>query len=363
MFVGFVGLIVYMEDRTEALVQRLLRDPSFQRWAMGDAFPDSSESDSSDTNWEAWAKQSAAHRRAVHEARQTVQTMQFAAPSVDPDVVDTAWARFDSARSAATSPPAEQGSRRRRPPRRRARSTAQRTGYAWAAAALLAVMALTIFLVRGYDRTSAEQTVRTAYGERTTVAVTDDIRATLAGNSTLRYGEDAPHQLTLEGEARFEVEPRADTEAPVTVQTPDGTVRVMGTTFTVSHWDATTDVVLASGVVKVTAASEAVSSTTMAPGDWVTFDDEHGIQQQRTTNPDAYQSWTTDTIVFDDTPVEDIATRIERFYGYEVVIEEESIRSARVSGAVENELAVLIDGLQRILDRPIERTDERIIIQ
>ena len=356
MFVGFVGLIVYMEDRTEALVQRLLRDPSFQRWAMGDA-------PTSNDDWKAWAEQSPAHTRALREARQTFRSFQFAAPSVDPDVVDTAWARFDSARSVDTTSPAEQGSRRRRPPRRRARSTAQRTGYAWAAAALVAVMALTILLVRGYDRTSTEQTVRTAYGERTTVAVTNDIRATLAGNSTLRYGEDAPHQLMLEGEARFEVEPRADTEAPVTVQTPDGTVRVMGTTFTVSHWDATTDVVLASGVVKVTAASEAVSSTTMAPGDWVTFDDAYGIQQQRTTNPDAYQSWTTDTIVFDDTPVEEIATRIERFYGYEVIIEEESVRSNKISGAVENELAVLIDGLQRILDRPIERTDERIIIQ
>lgn len=356
MFVEFVGLIVCMEDRTEALVQRLLRDPSFQRWAMGDA-------PASDAEWEAWAEQSPAHARALREARQTFRSFQLAAPSVDPEVVDKAWARFDSARSAATTPPAEQASRRRRPSRRRARSTAQRTEYAWATAALVAVMALAILLVRGYDRTSTEYTAHTAYGERTTIAVTDDVRATLAGNSTLRYSEDAPHQLMLEGEARFEVEPRTDAEAPVTVQTPDGTVRVMGTTFTVSHWDAVTDVVLASGVVKVTPASEAVSATTMAPGDWITFDDEHGIQQQRTTNPDAYQSWTTDTIVFDDTPVEKIATRIERFYGYEVVIEDPSVRSAKVSGAVENELAVLIDGLQRILDRPIERTDERIIIQ
>jgi len=355
VFVEFVGLIVCMEDRTEALVQRLLRDPSFQRWAMGDA-------PASDADWEAWAKQSPAHARALREARKTFRSFQFAAPSVDPEVVDTAWARFDSVRQSTTTSPAERTSRRRRGPRRRSRHAARRTAYAWVAAALVAVIAFGIVLMQGYD-SDTEQVVRTAYGERTTVMVADDIQATLGGNSTLTYAKDTPHQLTLQGEARFEVEPRADTEAPVTVQTPDGTVRVMGTTFTVSHWEATTDVVLASGVVEVTPASEAVSPKTMAPGDWITFDNEQGIQQQRTTNPEAYQSWTTDTIMLDDTPVAGIAERIERFYGYEVVIEDDAVRTTELSGAVENELDVLIEGLRGILERPIEQTDGQIIIR
>ncbi|PEN04996.1 hypothetical protein CRI93_14135 [Longimonas halophila] len=348
-----------MKDRTEALVQRLLRNPSFQRWAMGDA----SASDA-DTDWEAWAAQSADHAQAVREAKRTIESVAWVAPEAPPEDVDAAWervARAQKAEQAAKDAPPSRSPRRARRPARR-RSVRRRTA-AWGAAALAALLALGIVLLQYQSPSAAEQVVQTAYGERMHVDVATGIQATLTGNSTLRYAEDAPYRLTLQGEARFDVAPRTDEEQPVEVTTPDGTVRVMGTTFTVSHWRATTDVVLASGVVAVTPASEAAVSTTMAPGDWVTFDNEEGIQQQRTTNPDAYQSWTADTIVFDNTPVSRIAERIEHVYGYNVVIEDASVRTEEVSGAVENELAVLIDGLQQILGRPIERIDQRIIIQ
>lgn len=362
MFVGFVGLIVYMEDRTEALVQRLLSDPSFQRWAMGDASAHATDTDWADTDWEAWAAQSPAHTEALREARRTIESVEWTAPEAPPEAVDAAWERVSRTQTDETAAPAPRAPRRARRPARRRRSPRRRTA-AWATAALIAMLALGVVLMQYPSGTAAEQVVRTAYGERTQVDVGPGIQATLAGNSTLRYDDDAPHQLTLQGEARFDVAPRTDADAPVEVHTPDGTVRVMGTTFTVSHWETTTDVVLASGVVAVTPASEASTSTEIAPGDWITFDDNDGIQQQRTTNPDAYQSWTTDTIVFDDTPVALIAERIERVYGYEVVVEDASVRTMTVSGAVENELSVLINGLQGILGRPIERTDQRIIIQ
>ncbi len=359
MFVGFVGLIAYMKDRTEALVQRLLRNPSFQRWAMGDASaPDAH------TDWEAWAAQSPDHAQAVREAKRTIESVAWVAPDASLEAVDAAWQRVARAREAEQvtedTPQPSSPRRARRPARHR---SAHRRPAIWAAVALTALLALGIVLLQYQNPDATEQVVQTAYGERTQVNVATGIQATLTGNSTLRYTDDTPHRLTIQGEARFDVDPRTDEEQPVEVETPDGTIRVMGTTFTVSHWRATTDVVLASGVVAVTPASETAVSTTMAPGDWVTFDNEEGIQQQRTTNPAAYQSWTADTIVFDNTPVARIAERIEHVYGYNVVIEDASVRTEEVSGAVENELSVLIDGLQQILGRPIERIDQRIIIQ
>lgn len=360
MFVGFVALIVYMKDRTESLVQRLLQDPSFQRWAMGDA----SASDAH-TDWEAWAAQSPDHAQAVREAKRTIDSVTWVAPDASSEAVDAAWQRVARARAAAQAtedtPQPSSPRRARRPARHR---PAHRRPAVWgAAAALAALLALGIVLLQYQSPDAAEQVVQTAYGERTQVNVASGIQATLTGNSTLRYTDDNPHRLTIQGEARFDIDPRTDEEPPVEVHTPDGTVRVMGTTFTVSHWTTTTDVVLTSGVVAVTPASEAAVSTTMAPGDWVTFDHEEGIQQQRTTNPAAYQSWTADTIVFDNTPVARIAERIEHVYGYDVIIEDASVRTKDVSGAVENELSVLIDGLQQILGRPIDRVDQRIIIQ
>lgn len=366
MFPVLAIILLYMNDRHEALVEHLLGEPSFQRWAH----PEMLHNAEDDARWRAWAQQSDAHARAVREAKRSVQSVEFSDVMQDPEVVDAAWERLEQVRTAtsvadADTAPARAPNRR---PRRMQRSSSRQYAWTWGATALVVLFAVGIVLVQQPSSIwprfqEAERTVQTAYGERATVSVSNGIVATLSGNSTLTYQDDQPHRLTLRGEARFEVVPRSESRPPVEVHTPDGTVRVTGTTFTVTHWDAHTDVVLATGAVSVEPNTEASASHTLVPGDWVTFNRTRGIQQTQKTNPQAYQSWTTDTIVFDDTPVSAIAARIERTYGYSVAITESSVRNMKISGAIENDLDVLVEGLRGILDRPIERDAQGITIR
>ncbi|MES3629277.1 MAG: FecR domain-containing protein [Longimonas sp.] len=359
-----------MSDRHEALVEHLLGEPSFQRWAH----PEMLHNAEDDAQWRAWAQQSDAHARAVREAKRSVQAVEFSDTMQDPELVDAAWERLEQARTGASMADASTDARTaptrapNRRPRRTKRPSSQRHAWTWGATALVVLFAVGIVLVQQPGTIwpasqETEHTVQTAYGERATVNVSNEVVATLSGNSALTYQDDQPHQLTLRGEARFEVASRNDAQPPVEVHTPDGTVRVTGTTFTVTHWNAHTDVVLATGAVSVASHTDTSAAHTLVPGDWVTFNRSDGIQQTQKTNPQAYQSWTTDTIVFDDTPVSAIAARIERTYGYSVAVTESSVRDMKISGAVENDLDVLIEGLRGILDRPIERDAQRITIR
>jgi hypothetical protein len=58
-----------------------------------------------------------------------------------------------------------------------------------------------------------------------------------------------------------------------------------------------------------------------------------------------------------------VVARIEATYDVQVVVQNPGILDRVVSGSVENDLVVLINGLAQILDRPIDRTGDRIVIR
>jgi len=76
-----------------------------------------------------------------------------------------------------------------------------------------------------------------------------------------------------------------------------------------------------------------------------------------------YTSWASGVLVFDDTPLPEIVERIEATYDVTVVVENPGVLERQVSGSVENDLSVLIEGLSQILERPIDRRGDRIVIR
>jgi len=201
------------------------------------------------------------------------------------------------------------------------------------------------------------------------VTLPDETRIVLNANSRLRYDRNAftegSRVVSVDGEALFDVQPAPQRDNPsFRVVAPDGSIRVLGTTFSVAHRGAGTRVVLSEGRVAVDSRlADRDTTFELKPGELVSFDRQTGQVKRRAVNPRVYTSWASGTLVFDNTPLPEVVARIEATYDVQVVVQNPGILDRVVSGSVENDLVVLINGLAQILDRPIDRTGDRIVIR
>lgn len=170
-------------------------------------------------------------RRIFQLAEKHVSTGQKTSP-ID---VDQEWARF-TARHAPRSPWAVPQSpakvRDLRP-----------TTVAWMRiAAALLLIAAAGFVINFFIGRSAETRFETL-AEATTVNLPDGSIVTLNRNSSLSYARDFNSKLrrvVLQGEAFFEV--TKDAHRPFVIATGEAMVKVVGTSFNVSAYDADPDV-------------------------------------------------------------------------------------------------------------------------
>lgn len=392
----------------------LLEDPSFQAWARGSATPaaaqrwsdwlDGADVDpfSDETSQRPPVPEASARQAAAEAASAILQAIEFRddLPRSEIDV-DRAWERFQAARmrrslrkrtyrdgasasprdadssdatpdvpSSAEAPDSDPPAPR--PPRKPRRHTHRRRSAAQRIGVLLSVLVVAGLTLWWIQQPAGPQVVATTVGERATVDLPDGTQIVLNANSRLRYDPSTyargPRSVTLLGEALFDVTHRPDRPHPsFRVVTEDGTVRVLGTTFSVMRrGDEGTRVVLSEGRVAVDArAGDKRRDTTLVlePGDLVSFDDDTGLIERRRVNPKVYTSWTSGVLVFDQTPVAEIVRRIESTYDVNVVVEDPALLDQVVSGSVENDLGVLVNGLSQILDRPVRRSGNRILIQ
>src|SRR5690625_2926741 len=101
----------------------------------------------------------------------------------------------------------------------------------------------------------------------------------------------------------------------------------------------------------------------MSPGELALFSNSGDGFQVRDVHTDLYTSWTELAWGFDNTPLSDIAKRIESTYGLEVIIKETETAQRKFSGTVTNQnLTYFLEGLNTLLGVPTESDTDTIII-
>ncbi|MEM6825465.1 MAG: FecR domain-containing protein [Pseudomonadota bacterium] len=151
---------------------------------------------------------------------------------------------------------------------------------------------------------------QTRAGELKTIALPDGSSATLntASAIDLEFGSDRRHVQLLTGEALFEVE--ADPARPFVVETPEGTVRVMGTVFSVRSIAGETRVKVAEGAVTTTPA--AAPEEQINTGEGLTF------TENRTAKMAVQQStafaWREGRLIFNSVPLKTVISELDRYY-------------------------------------------------
>jgi len=254
-------------------------------------------------------------------------------------------------------------------------NTTEKSGFAFRkiAAAILALIA-SVFVFYLVENQEAEEIVlQTDFAEMTNIILPDGSEVTLNANSSLRYDADwdeknlpDTRQVWLDGEAFFDIQQVENENGKVKflVHTNDLVVEVLGTSFNVSNRGKTT-VVLKSGKVKIDLPEKIKQeSILMAPGELVEFSRENEEVTHKTVNPDVYSAWTHNQLIFDNTPLSDVADIIENNYGYDVVIKDNLLKERRFNGTVSSEdLNILLSALSETFVIEITTEGNELIIK
>lgn len=156
------------------------------------------------------------------------------------------------------------------------------------------------------------------------IELADGSTVTLNRNSTLRYGEIAGgpdteprRQLTLEGDAFFDIV--RDTARPFVIRTDKLEVEVLGTSFYIDARDGQpeTEVIVESGSVAVRAnAGDSLRLVAGQKAVYAKAADSLLLQNNEDVN---FSSIKTDTLIFNNSSLPEVAFALARHYGVEVL--------------------------------------------
>lgn len=243
-------------------------------------------------------------------------------PELAPEDAAAAWHQAAGADPTAAAPPPDPAriraleatlvaaSRRdARPPLRLVQRPA-----VWMAAAVV------VFLV-GLGWWFQPVTLTAPVGTTHAATLADGSRVELNSGATLRYRRTAPRQVSLRGEAFFEV--ARDENTPFVIETFNAEVRVLGTRFNVRAWPgdalAETIVSVESGLVEVIDRDVPARATRLEAGQTATV-------APKATAPlaphdarlDEATAWRSGGFIFYDQPLGMLFDEIERRYGVEI---------------------------------------------
>ena len=203
-----------------------------------------------------------------------------------------------------------------------------------AAAVLLIAVAVQMTSDGGVSSTTLTVTsteVRTGVGEQRTIDLTDGTQVVLGAASTLRLGDDfggATREVFLDGQAFLRV--RHDSTRPFVVNAGGTRATDLGTAFEVRAYpNEPVRVAVTEGVVEVRRDSGRADSTVLQPGDVAEVSTTGETVVKRQQNVDRLLGWTRGELVFDDTPLSDVARELERWFDVQVRIEDPELRSKR----------------------------------
>ncbi|MDR1273721.1 MAG: FecR family protein [Odoribacteraceae bacterium] len=177
----------------------------------------------------------------------------------------------------------------------------------------------------------------------------DGTRAWLNAETSVRYPvvfEGRTREIFMDGEIFLEV--AKDSERPFIVHTATTTTRVTGTSFNVMAYpgERVTEITLASGKVTVNAGDATLA---LLPGEQARVDNASLETTKHAVNRAYYTSWRAGLFDFDGMNLEELCTRLGRWYNVDFVFVSPPARSRTFTGAVkrDNNLQFMLDFIEK----------------
>ena len=209
-----------------------------------------------------------------------------------------------------------------------------------------------------------EITFSTSNGEQNEWLLSDGSQVILNANSSLSFRKRNPRKVWLDGEGYFQVAKKEETKADFQVITNDLAVRVLGTVFNVNSRNKATEVFLEEGKVNLEFDEKSIPSIEMSPGELVSYSrsNQHLTRKQQ-ANLLENTSWKDGTLVFKDTPLEEVLNDLSEIYGVIFKLKDDSLQEKLISGGVPiKNLQIALETLEGIYGLEIHQVDSTYII-
>ncbi|WPP50767.1 FecR family protein [Catalinimonas niigatensis] len=314
---------------------------SFQNWVLNREEKDV-------LFWENWAKAHPEKRDEIGKAKELVSALAHEQNMSDQQTEAEVWSKINQTLAETEV-------------QRMPRTLAISWYYVAASISLLLIAALGYWTIRQQENTSH---FATGFGETMNIMLPDSTLVTLNASSSLEYTDDwdEPGQdriVWMEGEGFFDVSHRKRQKFIVLTQQAE--VEVLGTRFNVSERRGNTEVILSSGKVALQLEKEKIF---MEPGEKVSYNAEEKVVEKKVVNAEMLTSWRNNQLIFDGTPISEIAQVLEDNYGYVVRMENEAMGDLLFSGTIKaDQVDLLLQALAETHSINIMKQDNILIFK
>src|SRR4030095_3597284 len=240
---------------------------------------------------------------------------------------------------------------------------ARRTKFGWIRIAASVIIVVGIGLL-SYWALNGRVREMTTVAQQTAVNDTlpDGSVVTVNKNSSISYlskfkGET--RQVALKGEAFFSV--KSNKEKPFVISVNDVLITVVGTSFNVKNINGNTEVVVESGIVKVTAAGKTVE---LKANEKVVVDAKDSVLAKEEVKDQLYKYYRTKEFVCDDTPLWKLVEVINEAYQSHVVIGNSALQDMSLTTTFHNEsLEQVLNVISITFDIKVIKEGNTIILQ
>lgn len=203
--------------------------------------------------------------------------------------------------------------------------------YAWMKIAAVFVLLCGAWMM--YNLVNRNETL-SAYQQPLNQTLPDGSEVTLNKNSVLSYSfaaEGGERKVKLEnGEVFFKV--AADKQRPFIIQADEVSIEVIGTSFNVKHTDELTEVIVETGIVRVSEGSQSVE---LHKGEKVRV--EKGKLAVLKNTDQLYNYYRSNEFVADNTPLWRLVEVLQEAYQTEIRIESPALRNVTLTTRFRNE--------------------------
>ena len=220
-----------------------------------------------------------------------------------------------------------------------------------------------------HDESMAMNVLEVPHGGEFFLTLSDGTKVWLNAESRLEYPVKfllQNREIMLSGEAFIEVAPNPG--KPFIVHTSGINVRVLGTGFNLSTYSDEQFQVLTlnHGSVEISGIPGLPGANyQLSPGQQFTLDKSSHKTEIKTVDPQLYSAWIHGSFVFNDETLEQIFTKLQRWYNIDVLYQNEAVRNERLSGALPRfgEFGTILNMINQVSDTEFDIKGNSITVK